>query len=375
MQIMHCGFLGLPPHSTILSEVSLLQIDDSSLKGESNPVSGGWGYVGVVTQGLLQLQSSSVAQLLSSLPDGHIAAAALAWQHASAVSDTGRLYECSLPAIQPADSSKDQSEHLPVRWRDLSLAKPVRTIAAGELHSAALTADGTVWTWGSNTDCQLGRPLQQDSASDHTCPRAVAGPEAPLAEAGRLPAHLGGYEQGMTAIACGARHTCAVGGMGQLFCWGWSLHGQCGQGRAVVTVLCPHLVSGLGGLKVTGVAAGLGHTVACTDGGDVYSWGWNADGQLGLGDDQSRGEPELVSHAQLEDVHINQVSCGARHTLVMDKQGRAYSWGWNKYGQLGLGDMSNRLVPCCILLDGSVECVACGWWHSMLNVSQARSYQ
>jgi len=58
---------------------------------------------------------------------------------------------------------------------------------------------------------------------------------------------------------------------------------------------------------VTRVAAGLGHTVACTDSGDVYSWGWNADGQLGLGDDQSRGEPELVSHAQLEDVHIDQV--------------------------------------------------------------------
>jgi len=58
---------------------------------------------------------------------------------------------------------------------------------------------------------------------------------------------------------------------------------------------------------VIGVAAGLGHTVACTDSGDVYSWGWNADGQLGLGDDQSRGEPELVSHAQLEDVHIDQV--------------------------------------------------------------------
>ena len=58
---------------------------------------------------------------------------------------------------------------------------------------------------------------------------------------------------------------------------------------------------------MTGVAAGLGHTVACTDSGDVYSWGWNADGQLGLGDDQSRGEPELVSHAQLQDVHIDQV--------------------------------------------------------------------
>ena len=59
-----------------------------------------------------------------------------------------------------------------------------------------------------------------------------------------LPSHLGGCQQAMVALACGARHTCAVGGMGQLFCWGWSLHGQCGQGRAVVTVPCPQVVGG-----------------------------------------------------------------------------------------------------------------------------------
>ena len=60
---------------------------------------------------------------------------------------------------------------------------------------------------------------------------------------------------------------------------------------------------------MVGVAAGLAHTVAHTDSGDVYSWGWNQDGQLGLGDDRSRGEPELVSHAQLEDAHVAQVNC------------------------------------------------------------------
>ena len=60
-----------------------------------------------------------------------------------------------------------------------------------------------------------------------------------------LPALLGGPAQAMSAIACGARHTCAVGQSGQLFCWGWSLHGQCGQGRAVVSVPQPQAVSGV----------------------------------------------------------------------------------------------------------------------------------
>ena len=65
--------------------------------------------------------------------------------------------------------------------------------------------------------------------------------------------------------------------------------------------------AGLGGLTVVQVAAGLAHTVACTDSGDVYSWGWNADGQLGLGDDHSRAEPELVADSQLANLHICQV--------------------------------------------------------------------
>lgn len=67
------------------------------------------------------------------------------------------------------------------------------------------------------------------------------------------------------------------------------------------------LAEALGGLKVVGVAAGLAHTVACMDSGDVYSWGWNADGQLGLGGDTGRGEPELVSDAKLEHEHVDQV--------------------------------------------------------------------
>ena len=115
--------------------------------------------------------------------------------------------------------------------------------------------------------------------------------------------------QQMGAVACGARHTCSISCTGQVFCWGWDLHGQCGQGRSTVTVDQPQPVSALGGLKVVGIAAGLAHTVVCTDSGDVYSWGWNSDGQLGLGNDQNRSLPELVAAAVLEDMHIDKVIC------------------------------------------------------------------
>ncbi len=71
---------------------------------------------------------------------------------------------------------------------------------------------------------------------------------------------------------------------------------------------------------------------------------------------------------------VLQVCCGARHTLVKTRQGEAYAWGWNKYGQLGLGDTENRLVPCSMQKQGTVESVACGCWHSMLIVTNPEHY-
>lgn len=83
---------------------------------------------------------------------------------------------------------------------------------------------------------------------------------------------------------------------------------KCGQGNLVVVVDQPQLVRALEGLNVKGIAAGLGHTVGWTESGDVYSWGWNSDGQLGLGDDQGRSEPQLVEADLLENVHIDKAS-------------------------------------------------------------------
>ncbi|KAL3157799.1 hypothetical protein ABBQ32_012223 [Trebouxia sp. C0010 RCD-2024] len=316
------------------------------------------------------------------MPEGFATAAALGFGHTLALTESGQLFEHSLTRIHTQDSSQgicQQTPHTqPIPWSRVQLHQPVTAVAAGEHHSVALTIDGSVWTWGANTDGQLGWPspacaLPQDG-SPAIQMRVVVGPQASCAgsaEGEQTAARFGGAQQVMTAVACGARHTCCIGHMGQLLCWGWSLHGQCGQGRAVVSVPQPQDVRGLGGLKVVGVAAGLAHTVACTDSGDVYSWGWNADGQLGLGDDSGRGEPELVSDAKLQHEHIDQVSCGARHTLVRSTAGRAFVWGWNKYGQLGVGNIDNQVLPHDVHMDGSIVDVACGWWHSMLMLKAA----
>lgn len=69
-------------------------------------------------------------------------------------------------------------------------------------------------------------------------------------------------------VVCGSRHCYVVSERGEAWGWGWSLHGQCAS--AAPAVESPTLATGLRGLRVVSLAAGLAHTLAVSDTGDVY---------------------------------------------------------------------------------------------------------
>ncbi|KAF9674690.1 hypothetical protein SADUNF_Sadunf10G0153100 [Salix dunnii] len=77
--------------------------------------------------------------------------------------------------------------------------------------------------------------------------------------------------------------------------------------------------------------------------------------------------PRLLEAPSLENIHAKTVSCGARHSAIFTEDGKVFCWGWNKYGQLGLGDVIDRNIPSQVPIDGCVpKAVACGWWHTLL---------
>jgi X-linked retinitis pigmentosa GTPase regulator len=87
---------------------------------------------------------------------------------------------------------------------------------------------------------------------------------------------------------------------------------------------------------VSSVSCGEEHSCfVAGDGGYVYSMGSNADGKLGIGDINKKvcNVPTLVEGIY----NIKKVSCGLSHTLAVDNDGRAYSWGQSFYGALGIG--------------------------------------
>jgi alpha-tubulin suppressor-like RCC1 family protein len=91
------------------------------------------------------------------------------------------------------------------------------------------------------------------------------------------------------------------------------------------------------------VAAGDLHAVIVTGSGIVWSWGHNSDGQLGLGDTIRRSVPHLIQ--SLSNVVAVAAAAGARHSLVLTSNGQVWAFGSNQRGQLGVGDLSPRLTP------------------------------
>ncbi|KAK4798005.1 hypothetical protein SAY86_030331 [Trapa natans] len=279
--------------------------------------------------------------------------------------------------VEQAAEVTSSSEETPSNLPCVITMKPgvrIATVAAGVRHTLALSDVGQVWAWGYGGEGQLGMGSRMCTVSS---PQPVACLETSLYADGRSMAlpqgstgsemhSLGALGSYVKQIACGGQHSAVITDAGALLTFGWGLYGQCGQG-STDDELSPICVTSLLGIRVEVVAAGLWHTVCISADGDAYSFGWNQFGQLGTGADQTETLPRLLDALSLENVHIEGVSCGARHTAVITDDGKVFCWGWNKYGQLGLGDMVDRNIPSRVAVEGCIpKKVACGWWHTLL---------
>ncbi|CAL9246264.1 unnamed protein product [Arabidopsis halleri] len=255
----------------------------------------------------------------------------------------------------------------------VSLAPGVRivSVAAGGRHTLALSDIGQVWGWGYGGEGQLGlgsrvrlvsspHPIPCIEPSSYGKATSSGVNMSSEVQCGRV---LGSY---VKKIACGGRHSAVITDTGALLTFGWGLYGQCGQG-STDDELSPTCVSSLLGIRIEEVAAGLWHTICASSDGDVYSFGGNQFGQLGTGCDQAETLPKLLEAPNLENVNVKIISCGARHTAVIADEGKVFCWGWNKYGQLGLGDVIDRNAPSEVRIKDCVpKNIACGWWHTLL---------
>ena len=229
----------------------------------------------------------------------------------------------------------------------------IRTVAVGARRTLACSDEGVAYSFGVGSGGQLGHG---DTANELT-PRVIDA--------------LQGVHISM--VAAGYGHSLALSGAGELYSFGFSWYGALGHGNTA-NHFAPRLVAALQGVRVSAVAAGQDHSLALSEAGDVYSFGDGSSGQLGHGlvlVQQLMPRPI----AALQGVRVGGVAAGKRHSLVVSKAGRLYSFGHGEFGALGHGDVAGQLAPRLVTaLQGvRVSAVAAGSAHS-LALSEGKVY-
>ncbi|XP_056902787.1 probable E3 ubiquitin-protein ligase HERC4 [Takifugu flavidus] len=221
--------------------------------------------------------------------------------------------------------------------------KKVCDVGCGLKHTVFLLDDGTVYTCGCNDLGQLG----------HEKPR-------------KKPEHVVALDaQIIVAVSGGESHTLALNDKGQIFSWGLGSDGQLGLNNFEECVRVPRNIKCLSDVQIAQVACGYRHSHALSKGGQVFSWGQNQFGQLGLGmHGSSISTPQLIQ--SLQGIPFAQLSAGGAHSFAITLSGAVFGWGRNKFGQLGLNDTNDRWFPALLksLRSQRVIYVSCGEDHT-----------
>ncbi|XP_050008212.1 RCC1 and BTB domain-containing protein 1 isoform X3 [Alexandromys fortis] len=157
---------------------------------------------------------------------------------------------------------------------------------------------------------------------------------------------------------------------GVVYAWGHNGYSQLGNGTTNQGIAPVQVCTNLLIKQVVEVACGSHHSMALAADGEVYGWGYNGNGQLGLGNNGNQLTPVRV--AALHNVCVNQIACGYAHTLALTDEGLLYAWGANTYGQLGNGNKINVLSPTHIMVENErvVEIAACHTTHTSAAKTQ-----
>ncbi len=268
-------------------------------------------------------------------------------QRSCALLDDGRIKcwgvnrtgQLGLGDVNPrGDDPNEMGENLPTV--DLGLERAI-SLSVGFGHTCALFESGKIKCWGFNGFGQLGLGNVRNWGDN---PNEM-GENLPFTDLGR--------EKPISLSIGGTHHTCALFKEGRVKCWGNNDYGRLGLGDIEMRgddpgemgVNLPYI--DLGNDKVVSLVSGFAHTCAQFQSGGIKCWGRNGYGQLGLGDRSDRGDDpsemgENLPYIDLGEEKVISVACGFDHTCALLESGRAKCWGINKFGQLGLGDTQNR---------------------------------
>lgn len=221
----------------------------------------------------------------------------------------------------------------------------VLDVACGWEHTAFLTNDGIVYTCGNNDFGQLGH-----------------------SKSSKRPERIDALEtMTITKVACGQDFTMALTDKGRVLSWGNNSNGQIGHPISDIIHHRPRNIKFFNDLNVIQVCCGMQHSLALTTDGRLFSWGNNSHGQLGVGKNVANAADELPNLVTaLLGVPLVAISAGAHHSMALGFSGAVFGWGKNSFGQLGLDNETDQVLPVHIesIRSQRVRHIVCGEDHT-----------
>jgi alpha-tubulin suppressor-like RCC1 family protein len=213
-----------------------------------------------------------------------------------------------------------------------------RLVGAGNSHTLAIKTDGSLWGWGNNQSSALGITGYASTNS----PRQI---------------DLINFD--WKSISCGDLYSIAIKADGTL--WGWGLNNfyQLGRGNTA-TVGTPTQIGNLTSDWYK-ISTGKEHTIAIKTDGSLWAWGRNNFGQLGVGDNSTKTTPTKVGISS----NWKNIECGNYYTMAIKTDGTIWGWGYNINGQLGIGNNTSQPSPVQIGANKNWKQISPGEGHSV----------
>lgn len=290
-----------------------------------------------------------------------------------------------MPAALPAGPASAATGATVAHWGrgrlspvSVRLPAPVAEVGTSNTTGYALLSDGRLFAWGAGAHGQLGNGTTKKNAATPVRVRFPAGVKIASIPADAMPwdtayaidtsGHVWGWganaggelclgnEQshttpvrlgftGVTAVAGAYQHATYDAG-GTLYSCGVNSRGVLGDGSANSSQV-PVRVKKLSGASVTALVSGFAETGALLSSGQYYDWGWDGEGQLGIGTvgHSSRVPVQVHLPAPVRQAVLGGNGPRDGQTLVRLTDGSVYAWGANSAGQLGTGDTKARSSP------------------------------
>lgn len=266
-----------------------------------------WGYGGFGALGHTVYTRELVPRLVEGSWSEKIKHIATSGTHTAAITESGELYTWGREegdgrlGLGPG-RGPDQAGGLPVPSKVKALEFPADAVACGGFFTLALTEQGQLWSWGANSNYELGRGDKVGGWK----PKVV-----PIVENVRI-----------VQIACGGYHSLALTEDGKVLSWGHGGHGQLGH-SSIQNQKVPTMIEALADERIISVACGGSSSAAVTETGKLYMWGNSKDSQLGVpGLPEIQPSPVEVNFLMEDDDNLGphkvlSVAIGASHSMCL----------------------------------------------------------